>query len=96
MTKGWWHDDGTIYFAVLRESLYRVPASGGTPVRVTAIAPDTEIDFRSVAVLPDGRLIVTTHLRGQDAVRLDLVDGDARIPLRHGSVASDARRRSRH
>ena len=28
MTKGWWHDDGTIYFAVWRESLYRVPASG--------------------------------------------------------------------
>jgi hypothetical protein len=66
LTKGWWHDDGTIYFAVWRESLYRVPASGGTPARVTAIAPETEIDFHSVAVLPDGRLIVTTHLRGQD------------------------------
>ncbi len=87
LTKGWWHDDGTIYFAVLRESLYRVPASGGTPVRVTAIAPEKEIDFHSVAVLPDGRLIVTTHLRGQDAVRLDLVDGGDR---------TSARRRSRH
>ena len=84
LTKGWWHDDGTIYFAVWRESLYRVPASGGTPARVTAIAPETEIDFHSVAVLPDGRLIVTTHLRGQDAVRLDLVDGGVRTPLRQG------------
>ena len=81
MTKGWWHDDGTIYFAVLRESLYRVPALGGTPVRVAAIAPEKEIDFRSVAVLPDGRLIVTTQLRGQDAVRLDLVDGDDRTSI---------------
>ena len=32
-------------------------------------------------MLPDDRLIVTTHLRGQDAVRLDLVDGGARTPL---------------
>jgi serine/threonine-protein kinase len=81
LTRGWWHDDGTIYFAVFRESLYRVPALGGPPARVTAIAPEKEIDFHSVAVLPDGRLIVTTHLRGEDAVRLDLVDGDARAPL---------------
>ena len=64
-----------------------MPASGGTPARVAAIAPEKEIDFHSVAVLPDGRLIVTTHLRGQDAVRLDLVDGGDR---------TSARRRSRH
>jgi hypothetical protein len=81
MTKGWWHDDGTIYFAVWRESLYRVPASGGTPERVAAIAPEKEIDFHSVAVLPDGRLVVTTHLRGEDAQRLDLVQGGVRTAL---------------
>ena len=81
LTQGWWHDDGTIYFAVWRENLYRVPASGGAPALVTAVAPDTEIDFHSVAVLPDDRLIVSTHLRGQDAQRLDLVDGSKRTPL---------------
>ena len=81
LTKGWWRDDGTIYFAVWRESLYRAPASGGAPTRVSAIDPEKEVDFHSVAVLSDGRLIVTTHLRGQDAVRLELVDGDKRTPL---------------
>ena len=88
LTKGWWHDDGTIYFAVWRESLYRVPASGGPPARVTAIAPETEIDFHSVAVLPGGRLIVTTHLRGQDAVRLDLLDGGASTPSAMASAGT--------
>jgi dipeptidyl aminopeptidase/acylaminoacyl peptidase len=81
MLDGWWDHDGTIYLAVWRESLYRVPASGGTPTLVTAIAPDQEIDFHSVAALPGGRMIVTTHLRGQDAMRLDLVDGGTRTPL---------------
>jgi Tol biopolymer transport system component len=81
LTKGWWHDDGTIYFAVFRESLYRVPASGGTPALVTAIDPAKEIDFHSVTVLPDGRLLVTTHLRGEDAARLDFVDSGGHTPL---------------
>jgi serine/threonine-protein kinase len=81
LTKGWWHDDGTIYFAVWRENLYRVPASGGPSSLVTAFAQETEIDAHSLAVLPDNRLIVTTHLRGQDAMRVDLVDGGKRTPL---------------
>jgi hypothetical protein len=81
LTDGWWHDDGTIYLAVWRESLYRVPASGGAPTLAAAIAPETEIDFHSVAVLPDGRLIVTTHARGQDAARMELVKDGVRTPL---------------
>ena len=94
LTKSWWHDDGTIYFAVWRESLYRVLASGGAPTRVAAIAPEKEIDFHSVAVLPDGRLIVTTHLRGEDAARLDLVDGDSarRSPTISTSTSSGSAR----
>jgi Tol biopolymer transport system component len=81
LTRGLWHDDGTIYFGVWRESLYRVAASGGTPALVSAIVQDTEVDFHSVAVLPDGRLLVTTHLRGQDGVRMDLVEGGSRTSL---------------
>jgi tRNA A-37 threonylcarbamoyl transferase component Bud32 len=81
MLRGWWDDDGTIYFVIWRENLYRVPASGGTPVRVAAVAAEQEIDFHSVSVLPDRRLIVTTHLRGEDAIRVDLVDGATRTPL---------------
>jgi len=84
LTNGWWHDDGTIYFSVWRENLYRVPASGGAPSLVTAFAPATEIDAHSVTVLPGDRVIVTTHLRGQDAMRVDLInlnDGGKRTPL---------------
>ena len=81
LTDGVWRDDGTIFFSVWRENLYSVPATGGPPSLVSAVNPDTEIDFHSVTPLPDGRLIVTTHTRGQDGARMDLVDGDRRTPL---------------
>ncbi len=69
-----WRRDDTIVFAVWRESLYRVPAAGGTPALVLAVDPKTEIDFHSVAELPDDRLIVTTHLRAdQETYRLELL-----------------------
>jgi dipeptidyl aminopeptidase/acylaminoacyl peptidase len=78
---GVWRDDGTIAFVVWREHAYRVPESGGTPAVVSAIDPDTEIDFHAITALPGDRFVVTTHLRGQDAARLDLVDGTSRTPL---------------
>ena len=78
---GSWQPDGTIYFSVWREHLYRVPASGGTPALVASVAPDTDIDFHSLSVLSDGRVIVTTHGRGMDAARLEIVDGGKRTPL---------------
>ena len=84
---GTWLNDGTILLAVWRDSLYRVPATGGTPVVHTAIDPQTEVDFHSITALPGGRLILTTHLRGQDLQRADLVDGQQRTPL---STAPDA------
>jgi hypothetical protein len=48
---------------------------------VAAIDPKTEIDFHSVSPLPDDRLIVTTHLRGQDQARLGLVEAGNRTWL---------------
>ena len=76
-----WQDDGTIQFIVWRDSLYRVPATGGTPALVAAIDPKTEVDFHGLTSLPNNRLILTTHLRGEDRARLDLVDGGKRTPL---------------
>jgi len=76
-----WLPDGTILFAVWRDGIYKVAATGGTPEVRLAIDPKTEIDFHSVVPLPDGRLMVTTHRRGEDDVSADLVDGSRRTPL---------------
>ena len=51
------------FFNVWRDSVYTVPAAGGTPEVDLAIDPKTEIEFTSVSVLPDNRLIVTTRIR---------------------------------
>ena len=64
LTNGWWHDDGTIYFAVWRENLYRVPASAARHRSSRASLGDGD-RCSFVTVLPGDRVIVTTHLRGQ-------------------------------
>jgi hypothetical protein len=76
-----WQPDNTILFAVWRDSLYRVSASGGTPELHTAIDATTEVDFHSMATLPGNRLAVTTHVRGDDGARLDVIAGGRRTPL---------------
>jgi hypothetical protein len=70
-----WRRDGTIVFAAWRDGLYTVPASGGTPELLVPIDPTQEIDFHGISELPDGQLVVTTHLRGEDlAYRTELID----------------------
>jgi hypothetical protein len=76
-----WQPDNTILFAVWRDSLYRVPAAGGTPELHTAIDAATEVDFHSIATLPGNRLAVSTHVRGDDGARLDVIAGGRRTPL---------------
>jgi predicted Ser/Thr protein kinase len=76
-----WQPDNTILFAVWRDSLYRVSASGGTPELHAAIDAATEVDFHSIATLPGNRLAVTTHVRGDDGARLDVIAGGRRTPL---------------
>ena len=78
---GLWLDDGTIYFAVRRDSLYRVAATGGTPAIHAAIDASKEIDFQSVDSLPGNRLLVVTHLREQDGTRAEVIDAGVRTPL---------------
>ncbi len=68
-----WRSDGTILFAVSRDSVYAVPAEGGTPAVYLPIDPKTEIEFTSVSPLPDNRLIVTTRIREPSSYRTELV-----------------------
>ncbi|HYN09717.1 MAG TPA: protein kinase [Vicinamibacterales bacterium] len=68
-----WRPDGTVFFAVSRDGVYTVPAAGGTPAVYLAIDPKTEIEFTSVSLLPDNRLIVTTRIRDPSSFRTELV-----------------------
>ena len=71
-----WRTDGTIVFAVWRDSLYKVAAAGGAPEVYVAFDPATEVDFHSVSALPDNRVVVTIHLKtaGPGFRRVDVVD----------------------
>jgi hypothetical protein len=73
-----WLADNTLLFPVWRDSLYRVPASGGTASVALAIDADTEVDFHHVAPVPDGRVILTTHQRREDADIVELVSLDGK------------------
>ena len=59
-----WATTGTITFTVWRGSLYQVPSSGGQPTALAVIDPKREIDFHLPVALPDGRVLVATHLLG--------------------------------
>jgi len=53
---GAWNREGTILFALPSSPLYRVPASGGTPIAVTRLdASRHETTHRYPQFLPDGR-----------------------------------------
>src|SRR5439155_27306475 len=55
-TDGTWNSEGVILFHHnARRGLYRVPASGGTPVEVTKIDPARETSHRWPSFLPDGK-----------------------------------------
>ena len=56
-----------------RDSVYTVPAAGGTPAVYLAIDSKTEVEFASVSPLPDNRLIVTTRIREPPSFRTELV-----------------------
>jgi eukaryotic-like serine/threonine-protein kinase len=79
-----WRADQSIVFAVWRGSLYEVPSSGGQPTRLLAIDSAKEIDFHHPLSLPEGRLLLTTHLHPTDAnqtvenTRVEILDGQAR------------------
>jgi len=86
---GAWLADGTIAFAVWRESLYKVSASGGTPSRMLAVNPASEVDFHHVAPLPDGRLIIATHRRTDGLTQQEILDGTRRTILTEDGTITD-------
>jgi len=57
-----WNQDDVIVFVDLRLGLFRVPASGGVPVQITALDPTREEDRHwGPSFLPDGRHFVYTR-----------------------------------
>jgi serine/threonine-protein kinase len=82
-----WRADQSIVFAVWRGSLYQVVASGGEPRRLVETDPEREIDFHSPLSMPDGRVLVTTHLQPTqpnqttENTRVDLLDGERRVTV---------------
>jgi len=81
MDIAWRADDDALLFAVWRDSIYRVAASGGTPEVALAIDEATEIDFHTVLPLAGNQLIVATHVREGDQDLLQLVQGTRRVTL---------------
>jgi predicted Ser/Thr protein kinase len=57
-TGGSWDSDGYILFSTLTSGIFRVPAAGGTPSRVTTVdASRGEVFFRWPQMLPGGRFL---------------------------------------
>ena len=80
--EGLWLSDNTIVFAVWRESVYRVPATGGAPELHVALDPATEVDAHSLTMAPGNRLLLTVELRGDvNRQRVDVVENSRRTPL---------------
>ena len=69
-----WLPDGTIVFSAGFGALYGAPATGGPATVQLAPDPNREIDFHELAALPDNRLIVSTHLREEDANITELIE----------------------
>jgi Tol biopolymer transport system component len=69
-----WLPGGAIAFPVWRDSLYAVPATGGTPTVLVPVDPQNEVDFHHVAAVPGDRLVVSTHSRKDDSDIVELIE----------------------
>jgi Tol biopolymer transport system component len=86
-----WLNDGAIVFAVWREHLYKVAATGGTPTRLVEINPATEVDFHYVEPLPDGRLLIAPHRRAEGTTAFEIFDGTHRRVFTEDGTVLDIR-----
>lgn len=89
-----WFHDGAIVFAVWRESVYSVPAAGGSPTVALALDPAAEIDAHHLSEGPDGSLIARVHLRSPDRYVTVLTPrgpgaGATRVPLTDDQTIGD-------
>ena len=78
--QGSWGDDGTIVFihdeggGVGQSALFRIPAGGGTPERLTTLDPDRgELRHGWPCVLPGGKAIVFSIARGDGVFEIALL-----------------------
>ena len=77
---GAWNQDGVILYAPdVFEPLYRIPAAGGTPERVTVLPRGADITQRLPYFLPDGHHFVFVEGKGQAWAGAVLV-GDLKSP----------------
>lgn len=91
MLTGTWLPDGAILFSVFRENLYKVPASGGTPEIYLRVNTETEVDFHHVGPAPEGRVILSTHVRsGNGHFKTEIFDGQRRELLTMDPMISRA------
>jgi len=90
---GAWNQDGVIVFGGRTFGLFRVPASGGAPVQITAVAPEhQEILHYGPSFLPDGRhFIYARRYRDpkKSAIYLGSVDAKPEQQSAKPLVASD-------
>jgi serine/threonine-protein kinase len=58
---GWWSSDDFIWYGSINQTVFRLPASGGTPVAVTQLdSANHEISHRFPQVLSDNKTIIYT------------------------------------
>jgi eukaryotic-like serine/threonine-protein kinase len=80
MLPGAWGPDGTILLGLLREGIFRVPATGGQLVRVTKVDPARkETRHLSPQFLPDGKhflYVRASNERGQNMLYVGSLPSD--------------------
>jgi Tol biopolymer transport system component len=76
---GSWNQEGTIVFSGIDRTVYRVPAAGGQPAKLTTLDPAYQENAHYwPEFLPDGRhflYFVRSGLRGANAICVGSVDG---------------------
>ena len=66
-----WLPDNTIVYGRMLGGLWRVPVSGGSPTQLTKVLGENELAHRLPDVLPGGRSVLMTVIRGARAAGLD-------------------------
>jgi Tol biopolymer transport system component len=77
---GAWGPNDVIVFATGSKGLYKVSASGGTPVRIPTPEKDGS-DYRQPSFLPDGKHILVTSNSGSGGIFLVSIDSGEVQPL---------------
>src|SRR5262249_25771002 len=77
---GTWGSTGVMVIATGQKGLFQVPASGGTPVRISI--PDKDAaDFRRPSFLPDGKHVLVTSNAGSGGIFVVSIDTGAVQPI---------------